>query len=123
MVQCLSTLQETRRKFKTFYKVNSILFFFLIGVGALVTANCLIFLTDFIQFNCSNLPFLSYDPEQNCPPTSPIKDLALASYLPPHSGFLVLGSVGVFVLSLLQVIFVFVEESILSKDYEPVPRL
>jgi len=115
--------QETRRKFKTFYRVNSLLFFFLIGVGALVTANCLIFLTDFIQFNCANLPFLSYDAEQNCPPNSPIKDIEIAKLLPPHSGFLVFGSVGVFVLSLLQVISIFFEESILSKDYEPVPRL
>ena len=58
------TFQETRRRFKSFYRVNSVVFFFLFGVGALVTANCLIFLTDFISFNCSNLPFLSYDPEQ-----------------------------------------------------------
>ena len=116
-------MQETRRKFKTFYKVNSLLFFFLMGVGALVTANCLIFLTDFLKFNCSNLPFLSYDPDQNCPPSSPIKDTDIARLLPPHSGFLVLGSAGVFGLSLLQVIAVFVEESILSKDYQPVPRL
>ena len=119
----LITLQETRRKFKTFYRVNSLLFFFLIGVGALVTANCLIFLTDFIQFNCANLPFLSYDAEQNCPPNSPIKDIDIAKLLPPHSGFLVFGSVGVFVLSLIHVISVFLEERILSKDYEPVPRL
>jgi len=115
--------QETRRRFKSFYRVNSVVFLILFGVGALVTANCLIFLTDFISFNCSNLPFLSYDPEQNCPATSPLKDSNMANFLPPHGGFLVFGSAGVFVLSLVHVMLVFVEESILSKDYEPVPRM
>jgi len=115
--------QETRRKFKMFYKVNSLLFFFLIGVGALVAANCLIFLTDFISFNCSNLPILSYDPSQNCPASSPIKDLKFPTSVPPHSGFLYFGTAGVFVLCLLHVCLVFIEEKILSKDYEPVPRM
>ena len=58
--------QKTKELFKRFYKVNSLLFFLLMGVGALVTALCLITLTDFIQFNCDNLPFLSYDPVKVC---------------------------------------------------------
>ena len=58
--------QKTRELFKRFYKVNSLLFFLLMGVGALATALCLITLTDFIQFNCDNLPFLSYDPVKVC---------------------------------------------------------
>ena len=36
------------------------------GIGALVTTLCLVTLTDFIQFNCKNLPFLSYDPVKVC---------------------------------------------------------
>ena len=53
--------QKTRELFQTFYKANSVLFLILIGIGALITTNCLITLTDFIQYNCNNLPFLSYD--------------------------------------------------------------
>ena len=46
--------------------MNSIVFFLLMGIGALVTTLCLVTLTDFIQFNCNNLPFLSYDPVKVC---------------------------------------------------------
>ena len=54
--------QKTRELFREFYKLNSLVFLLVMGVGALVTCLCLITLTDFIQFNCTNLPFLSYDP-------------------------------------------------------------
>ena len=58
--------QKTRDLFRRFYEVNSIVFFLLMGIGALVTTLCLVTLTDFIQFNCNNLPFLSYDPVKVC---------------------------------------------------------
>ena len=58
--------QKTRELFRRFYKVNSLVFLLVMGVGALVTCLCLITLTDFIQFNCNNLPFLSYDPVKVC---------------------------------------------------------
>ena len=56
--------EKTRTLFKRFYKANSLIFLFLFGIGALATADCLIILTDFINFNCNNLPFLSYDAEK-----------------------------------------------------------
>ena len=113
-------MQEARRRFKTFYKVNSWMFLFLFGVGALVTANCLIHLTDFISFNCNNLPFLSYDPLQDCPAASPMKGFGWAA---THHGFLLFGSASVVILCVLHVVLVYLEERILSKDYEPVPRI
>jgi len=113
--------QKTRELFQTFYKANSVLFLILIGIGALITTNCLITLTDFIQYNCNNLPFLSYD--KDCPSTSPFNQ-PLSPFLPlPHSWFFIIGNAGVFFLSFLHLILVFLGESCLTKDYEQVPRL
>ena len=53
--------QKTRELFQCFYKANAVLFLCLIGIGALITTDCLITLTDFIKYNCNNYPFLSYD--------------------------------------------------------------
>jgi len=117
--------EKTRTLFKRFYKANSLIFLFLFGIGALATADCLIILTDFINFNCNNLPFLSYDAEKDCPGASPLKALhaetGLTSHL--HSMWFMAGNASVLVLSVLHVICVFCGEALLSKGYEPVPRL
>jgi len=115
--------QRTREMFRTFAKANSLLFLFLIGIGALVTTNCLLTLTNFIEFNCKNYPFLSYDPQQDCPVESPLKTPPASFFPEPHSWWFLIGNVGVILLSILHVILVFAGEHCLGKEYEPVPRL
>merc|ERR1712214_224810 len=55
-----------------------------ISRATLDTADCLIILTDFINFNCNNLPFLSYDAEKDCPSASPLKALHAETGLTSH---------------------------------------
>merc|ERR1712107_788912 len=64
-----------RRLFNRFYKVNAFVFFFLATAG-LVAANCLLHYTDQLEFNCNNLPFLSYDSANNCPAKSALGGLS-----------------------------------------------
>lgn len=119
--------QKTRELFRRFYKVNSLVFLLVMGVGALVTCLCLITLTDFIQFNCTNLPFLSYDPVKNCPDESllaySLSSLNNQGAHSPHFWMLVAGGVGVPLICLIHVTIVFIGEAVLDRGYEPVTPL
>jgi len=96
-----------KKMFAKFYRYNSVLFFFLFGVVALITTNFIIRYTDMSTFTCDNYPFLSHDPD--CQKSSllsnPIFDLP-----PPHSWFYFLGNLLVIVLAMLHVVLVFMEE-------------
>jgi len=96
-----------KKMFAKFYRYNSVLFFFLFGVVALITTNFIIRYTDMSSFTCDNYPFLSHDPD--CQKSSllsnPIFDLP-----PPHSWFYFLGNLLVIGLAMLHVVLVFMEE-------------
>ena len=114
---------KVRSLFKSYYKVNSLIFMFFVGIGGIITTNCLLTLTDYPEFKCKNLPFLSYDP--SCPELaeSPFKQ-PFASGLPaPHSWFFLLGNVGIFLLSFIHVLLVYIGEHCLNREYQPVPRI
>jgi len=111
-----------RRLFYRFYKVNALVFFFLATAG-LVAANCLLHYTDQLEFNCNNLPFLSYDSANNCPAKSALGGLSppFEEVLNPiHAWFHTIGSSLVLGLAFLHVVLVFVEERCCIRDYKPV---
>jgi len=114
--------KDSQRLFTKFYRWNSVVFFLVMGVSALIFTNCIITLTDISSFNCNNYPFLSYDQELSCPPSSPFKT-PIFSFPAPHSWFFLIGNISVVFLSLLHMVFVFVEECVCGKDYTPVPRV
>lgn len=105
-----------KKMFARFYRYNAAFFFFIFGVAALVTTNCIIRYTSISNFTCDNYPFLSYDVD--CSTSSsfanPIFDLP-----PPHSWFYFLGNLLVITLGLLHVVTVFVEEYCI-RDYSVV---
>lgn len=114
-----------RRLFYRFYRINSLVFF-AVAMTGLIAANCLLHYTDMITFNCSNLPFLSYDSTQDCPSGSvlagfnaPLGDL-VDVLKPVHVWFHVVGSSLILGLSMLHVFFVFIEERCCIRDYKPV---
>jgi len=114
--------KDTQRLFTKFYRWNSVIFLVVIGIVALVCTNCIISLTSLSNFNCSNYPFLSYDQDLACPPSSPFTT-PISSFPAPHSWFYLLGNLSVVSLSALHVFFVFVEGRVCGKDYAPVPRV
>jgi len=98
-----------KKIFAKFYRYNSVFFFFIFGVAALVTTNLIIRYTSITTFSCANYPFLSYDQDLHCPSLSsfsnPIFDLP-----PPHSWFYFLGNLMVITMALLNVVLAFMEE-------------
>merc|ERR1712050_287967 len=114
--------KDSQRLFTKFYRWNSVVFFLVMGVASLIFTNCIITLTDISSFNCNNYPFLSYDQELSCPPSSPFKT-PIFSFPAHHSWFFLIGNISVVSLSLLHMVFVFVEDRVCGKDYTPVPRV
>ena len=114
--------KDAQRLFTKFYRFNSIIFLIIIGIGALVSTNCIISLTSLSTFNCNNYPFLSYDQDLACPPSSPFTT-PISSFPSPHSWFYLLGNLSVLSLSLLHVFLVFIEGKVCGRDYSPVPRV
>ena len=53
-------IKETKNIFLKFYTYNGILFSIIFGIGALLTVNYFILNDSFIQYDCNNMPFLSY---------------------------------------------------------------
>ena len=114
--------KDAQRLFTKFYRFNSVIFLVIIGILALVSTNCIISLTSLSTFNCNNYPFLSYDQDLACPPSSPFTT-PISSFPSPHSWFYLLGNFSVLSLSLLHVFLVFLEGKVCGRDYTPVPRV
>jgi len=120
-LESMST-KDSQKLFTKFYRWNSIVFFVVIGICALVFTNCILTLTSLSNFNCNNYPFLSYDQDLTCPPSSPFKT-PIPSFPAPHSWFFLVGNISVVSLSLIHILFVFLGCRICGKDYTPVPRV
>jgi len=111
-----------RRLFYRFYKVNALVFF-TIAVSGLIAVNCFLHYTDMLEYNCSNLPFLSYNQSAACPEGSPLAGLSppFDDILDPdHAWFHVIGSSIVLGLGIFHIILVFIEERCCIRDYKPV---
>ena len=105
--------------FSRFYRYNSVAFFFIFGVIALITNNFIIRFTNISTFTCDNFPFLSHNSTCGTPP-SPFSHEILD--LPaPHSWFYFLGNLLIIVLALLHVVMVFMEEFCIRDFKKVVP--
>jgi len=117
---------QSTKVFTRFYKWNTVLFFFIFGVAALITTNCLLLFTDVNKYTCDNLPFLSYDFDNKCPGDNPFPDLTttLESRLPaPHTWFYLFGNLLVLLLSALHLVLMSVEERCCTGQYQSVNPL
>ena len=92
--------QYGARMFERYYRLNSLNFFLVFGVLGLVTANCLIRWTDINTFPCDVLPFLSENPQ--CEETTA-----------EHSLFYLLGNILVVLCSVLSLVLVHLQESVI----------
>jgi hypothetical protein len=105
-----------KKMFAKFYRYNSVFFFFVFGVIALITSNFIIRYTDMSTFTCDNLPFLSYDATCETHNSFPNQIFDLPA---PHSWFYFLGNLLVVFLALLHVVLVFMEE-VCIRDFSKV---
>ena len=93
------------KMFEKFYKMNSVLFLIVFGIIGVIIANVIIRFTDINDFNCENLPFLSYI--ERCGSSNfsdPILNLPL-----PHSWFYFLGNIIIIAFSIIDVTLTFLE--------------
>ena len=92
--------QYGAKMFERYYRLNSINFFLVFSVFALITANCVIRWTDINTFPCDVLPFLSENPQ--CEETTA-----------QHSLFYLLGNILVVLCSLLSLALVHLQEPVI----------
>ena len=93
------------KMFENFYKKNSFLFLLVFGIIGVIVADVIIRFTDINDFNCENLPFLSYI--EGCSSSNfpdPILNLPL-----PHSWFYFLGNILIIAFSTIDVTLTYLE--------------
>jgi len=120
---------KAKKLFTRFYKWNTVIFFLIFGVAALASTDAILLLTNIIKFTCSNLPFLSFDTENNCPSDSIFKESLpgysdLTEILPAaHVWFFTIGNLFVLFFALLDLVIISLEEKCCQRQYQPVNPL
>ena len=92
------------KMFEKFYKLNAILFLLIFSIIGLIIANVIIRLSDINDFNCENLPFLSFIEGCDSYFSDPVFNLPL-----PHSWFYFLGNILIISFSIIDVILTYLE--------------
>ena len=99
------------KMFERFYRFNAVVFFIVFSVLGLVTAVCIIRLTEVSQFTCENLPFLSDDLKCSLDISSDISHWSIS-----HGLFYWAGSLLIVLSSAVHVILVMLQESVIRDN-------
>ena len=110
----IPVLPDAGRQFHKFYKWNSFMFC-LLSILTLIGLNVLLYFDIFLEYNCSNLPFLSCQ-NGSIPPKQNHEEmcnrLTKCDSDNVHFQFLIYGNVAVFVLSMFDTILVWIQNAI-----------